>query len=446
MEHDLTRGTVAGALTRFVLPFLGASILQFLYAVVDMIIVGQFSDAAAISAVNTSSQIMQLVTGILSGITTGGTVLIGQYIGANREKDVRDTVSSMFALFLIMAVLITAGLLLLKKPIISMMQVPPEAVEPALGYLTITAAGTVFIAGYNGIAGILRGLGDSKLPMYFIACSCILNITGDLLLVGVFRLGAPGAAYATVFAQAVSCVLSIFVLRRGNYPFEVSVKGIRLVKGCAGRVLRVGIPVAAQDALVTLSFVIITAVVNNMGLSQSAAVGVVERIIGFCMLVPIAFLSALSAFTAQNVGAGEEHRAKQGLRTSVFMCFPITLIFFAVVQLFPQWTAGLFTGDVEVILNSAQYLRTYSFDIILVTFVFCFNGFFSGYGHTGFTMANGLISTFAVRVPLVFLMSFVPGTNLTLIGIAAPAASCVQIIMQIVYYRLGKWKRNTIIN
>jgi Na+-driven multidrug efflux pump len=183
-----------------------------------------------------------------------------------------------------------------------------------------------------------------------------------------------------------------------------------------------------------------------MGLSRSAAVGIVERIIGFCMLVPIAYLSALSAFTAQNVGAGQEERAKKGLFTAVFMCIPVTLLFFALVQIWPEWVAGLFTSDSDVILNSAQYLRTYAFDIIMVTFVFCFNGFFAGYGHTGFTMANGLISTFAVRVPVVVLMSLVPGATLTLIGIAAPAASAVQICMQVVYYAMGKWKKNAVLN
>ena len=440
MNHDLTQGSVTKTLLRFAIPFLAASTLQFMYAIVDMIVVGQFSDPAAISAVNTSSQVMQLCTSLISGIATGGTVLIGQYVGAKREKEVTSSIGTLFSLYLMMAAILTAFLLICNHLLISLMQVPEEAVVPARQYLLICGIGTVFITGYNGIAGILRGLGDSKRPAYFIACSCILNILGDLLLVGGFHLGAAGAAIATVAAQAVSFLLSLFVLSRGNFPFRFGKDPLRLDPDCAKKVLSLGVPISAQDVLVTFSFVLITAIVNRMGVNASAAVGIVERIISFCMLVPIAFMSALSAFTAQNVGAEQKERAGKGLKVSLLICLGGCLVFFAIVQLVPQWVAGLFTPDKQVIENCALYLRTYGFDIIMVSFVFCFNGFFSGYGRTQFTMANCLLSTFLVRVPVVYFMSRVAGASLLLIGIAAPLASLFQILIQLGYYRWGKWR------
>ena len=441
MEQDLTQGSISKVLLRFVLPFLGASILQFLYSVVDMIIVGQFADAAAISAVNTSGQIMQLITGLISGIATGGTVLIGQHVGAKRYPSVSSVAQALLALCLGLGVLLTAVFLAGNHFIISIMQVPAAAVLPAQDYLRITSLGILFIAGYNGISAILRGLGDSKRPMYFVGCSCILNIFGDLLLVGGFRMGAAGAALATMLSQAVACILALLFLLRGTLPFPFSCNPRKAQPAIMGQVLRLGIPLAAQDVLVNLSFVMITAIVNHMGLTQSAAVGVVERIIGFGMLIPIAFLSALSAFTAQNVGACELERTKSGLKLSILLCLIVTGVFTGVIECFPGAVSRLFTSDRAVVSNCILYLRTYSLDILMVSFVFCFNGFFSGYGKTTFTMLNCVLSTFLVRVPLVYLFSIIPNTSLLLIGIAAPTASLVQIIMQLVYYRAGSWKR-----
>lgn len=438
MEQDLTIGRVSGALTRFVLPFLAASILQFLYSVVDMIIVGQFSDSAAISAVNTAGQIMLLVTGLVSGIATGGTVLIGQAVGGKKPEAVRDTIHSMTVIFLVAAVVLTGGLLAANHALVSVMQVPEAAVVPARSYLWICSLGSVFIVWYNGVSGILRGLGDSKHPMYFVACSCILNIIGDLILVGGFSLGASGAALATVLAQGVACVMSLYTLQKGEY--RISGRIWRYRPGKILSVLRLGIPVAAQDGLTNLSFLLITAIVNAMGLEKSAAVGVVERIIGFCMLAPIAFLSALSAFTAQNMGAGKTERTKEGLKISIGLCASVTAICFLLCEAVPSGLVHLFTQDMAVIQNGTDYLRTYSLDIFLVAFVFCLNGFFAGYGKTGFTMANCVLSTFLIRVPLVYAISRIPGVSLTMIGLAAPLASVGQIIMQLIYYRMGKWR------
>ena len=322
-EHDLTQGHITSTLLRFALPFMASSLFQFLYAVVDMVIVGQFSDSAGITAVNNSGQVMQLVTGLICGVATGGTVLIGQHIGAKQDRQAGRTVGNMILLFAGLAALITALILWLGDGLVALMKVPGEAIPAAESYLRICGIGTVFIVGYNVVASILRGIGDSKRPMYFITISCVLNVLGDLLLVGGFHMGAAGAAIATVFAQAVSFITSLATLCRSGLPFPVEV---RLEPGRLLRVLRVGIPVALQDMMATLSFIIITVVVNLIGLDQSAAVGVVERLIGFSMVVPIAFMSALSVFAAQNIGAGKPERAKRGMWVSMGVSLLLTLL------------------------------------------------------------------------------------------------------------------------
>lgn len=437
--YDLTQGRITPTLMRFALPFLGASLLQFMYAVVDMIIVGQFSDSAGIAAVNNSSQVMQLVTSLICGIATGGTVLMGQYLGAKQEREAGRTVGNMIALFVVLAVLITAGLLAFGNGLVTLMQVPEEAVVPARAYLRICGLGTVFIVGYNVVASILRGIGDSRRPMYFIAISCVLNIIGDLILVGGFHMGAAGAAIATVVSQAVSFLTALITLCRSGLPFPVTWK---LEGAKVGKVLRLGTPIALQDVMATLSFVIITVVVNIIGLDQSAAVGIVERIIGFSMVIPVAFMSAISVFAAQHIGAQQPQRARKGLWISLGVSLVLTLFLFAAMQLIPEVLMGIFTDDVGVIGHGVLYIRTYSIDALLVCFVFCLNGFFSGCGHTGFTMFNSLFSTFVVRVPLVILFAALPGSTMFHIGIAAPVASVIQIIIQLIYYRTGRWSKS----
>lgn len=437
--YDLTAGNITSTLMRFSLPFLGAYLLQYLYGVVDMIIVGQFADSAAISAVNNSSQIMQLATSLICGIATGGTVLIGQHIGARQEQEAGKTVGNLILLFLGLTILFTGAVLLLGGHMVSLMKVPQEAVAPARAYLRICGTGTVFIVGYNVVSGVLRGLGDSKRPMYFITISCVLNVLGDLFLVGGLRLGAAGAALATAASQAISFICALITLCRSGLPFPVLVKwdGKKALK-----ILKLGIPVALQDLLTNLSFIIITVVVNLLGLEQSAAVGIVERIIGVAMVIPVAFSSSLAVFAAQNIGARQIERAKRGIWIATGVSLGLTVFFFAAMELAPAALMGVFTTDALVIHHGVLYLRTYGIDSLLVCIVFCANGFFNGCGHTGFTMFNNMFSTFLVRVPLVIWFASWTGVTMLQIGLAAPMASSFQIALQIIYYRTGRWSRS----
>lgn len=443
-ENHLIQGDVRKSLIRFALPFLIATLLQFLYGAVDLIIVGKFCDAAAVSAVATGSQIMQTLTSLISGLATGGTVLIGQYVGARREEDVRRTIGTMFSVFTIAAVVFAVVFAAGTNLVVTAMQVPEEAVQPAREYIFTCSCGLIFITGYNVICGMLRGMGDSKRPMYFVAISCVINIVGDLILVGACGMGALGAAIATVFAQTVSMCLALWVLIRGSYSHLFQGKWFRVHREHAGLIFKLGVPIALQEFLVSFSFLLITAIVNDIGLDESAAVGVVERIIGFGMLIPIAFMSAISTMTAQNIGANRWDRAMGATRWGLVYSLVCGVLILVALQIFPQYAMGLFIEDANVIAHGVLYLRTYSVDCLLVCLIFCLNGFFSGCGRTGFTMANSLISTFIVRVPVVWLMSRIAGVTLLQIGMAAPAASAIQVLVQLVYLKWGNWKKSVI--
>ena len=439
-ENALLHGAVGPAMLRFALPFLAASFLQMLYGAVDMAVVGKLSTPAALVAVSSGSQVLQTITALLLGLATGGTVLIGQYVGAGRREDVSRTMGTLFPLLGLAGVGIAAALALCAPLIVTALQVPEPAVEEAVRYLLLCALGMLFVAGYNMVSGILRGLGDSQTPLAMIAVACVLNIVGDLILVGPCALGAAGAAIATVGAQGISFLLSLAALgRRRDYPLRL--RQIALRRSYAGLLLKLGVPVAMQEFLSGFSFLLITAFVNRMGLEQAACVGVVEKVLGFAMLVPIAFMSAIAAMTAQNMGAAQPDRAAAALRWGVGCSVLFGAAAMLILQLGPEAVMFLFTDDGGVAAQGALYLRTYSIDCILVAFVFCLNGFFSGCGRTGFSMANTLIATFCVRAPAVLLISLQPWATMLHIGLAAPSASLLQIAVQALYLRSGRWRR-----
>lgn len=444
-QKGLTQGDVKSTLLRFTLPFLAASLLQFLYGAADLIIVGRFADTAGVSAVSTGSQIMMAVTGLIMGLASGGTVIIGQYWGARRREDVSATIGTMFTFFTILAVAMTALVTLCTNLFVDLMRVPAAAVPQARQYIFICGCGVLFITGYNMVSGILRGLGDSKNPMIFVFIACIANIIGDLILVGPLQMGAAGAAIATVAAQGLSLLLSVFVLQKKDFPFDFRRESFRIDGKKLGTLVKIGTPVAIQNVLVSLSFLIIGSTVNNMGLAESAAVGASGRISDFCMMGPISFFSSISAMTAQNIGAGQDDRAKQTLRWGIAFSLVFGVVMFTLIQLFPREAIGIIRQDSAVMEAGALYLRAFSFDVILVCFVFCLNGFFGGCGRTGFTMVNSLVSTFAVRVPVTLFVSGLPGATLFHIGLAAPLASALQIVIQLVYLKLGRWKGGSVV-
>ena len=361
-KNNLTTGTVGKVLLRFVLPYLLSCFMQTFYGMADLFVVGQFHGAEVTTAVSLGSQVMHMMMVIIVGLAMGATVQIGRAVGAGDRKKAARTMGTTVVLFSAFAILLTAILLVLTNPIIHVMMTPDEAVADTRYYLLICFAGIPFIVAYNVISSVFRGIGDSRRPMYFVAVACVVNILLDFLLIGSFGMGAAGAALATICGQAVSVLLALLFMKRKNFGFALTRKEIRIQRELFWDILKVGIPVAVQDGLIQVAFVVITIIANSRGLVVATGVGIVEKLISFLFLVPSAFLSAISAITAQNMGAGKPERARKSLGYGLLITVSWGLLCSLYNQFFPETLVGLFTKDAAVLIAGASYLRAYSFD------------------------------------------------------------------------------------
>lgn len=413
----------------FAFPILFALFLQAMYGAVDLLIVGKFANSADVSAVSTGSQIMMTLTNLVSSFAMGTTILLGQQIGSGKKEDGGHTVGTAIVLFGIIAILMSVVLVIFSPQICGVMNAPEEAFDKTVEYVRICGSGMLVVVAYNLISCIFRGLGDSKTPLLTVAIACIFNITGDLLLCAVFHLGTKGAALATVFAQIISVAVSLAFIRRKELPFVMKKKDIHINKHILRKITKLGAPIALQDILVSISFLIILAIVNSMGLTASAGVGVAEKVCAFIMLISLAFMQSISAFVAQNYGAGRIDRAKKALHYGTAVSFAIGIGMFFLSYLRGNMLAGIFSSDPDVIAAAADYLKAYSIDCMFTAVFFCYIGFYNGIGMTKFVMIQGIVGAFCVRVPVSYLMSIQPTPTLFNIGLATPLSSVLQLIL-----------------
>lgn len=442
--NHFTEGKILSPLIQFTIPILLAIFLQAMYGAVDLLVVGQFGNAASVSAVATGSQIMQTITGIITGLTMGITILVGQKIGENKTGEAAKTVGSSICLFACISAVVTVVMMLAARTFAELMNAPAEAFEQTVRYVLICSAGTVFIVAYNVISAVFRGIGNSKLPLVFVGIACVTNIAGDLVLVGICKLDVTGAAIATVFAQVISVVLSLVIVKKKGLPFSFSKKDIRFHKNEIKRIVKLGSPIALQDALTNVSFLLITSIINSLGLIASAAIGVNEKIVVFIMLIPIAYMSSISAFVAQNIGAGKPERAKKSMYYAMATSLVFGVIMFYVSFWHGNFLAGIFSNDTRVISACAEYMKAYAIDCVLVCILFCFMGYFNGCGKTMFVMAQGLLAAFLVRIPFSYFMSKMPGVTMLQIGFASPLATVFSIILCVVYFKHWNCRKITL--
>ena len=439
--NDLTKGSVAKTLVRFTLPFFLSNVLHTLYSIVDMYIVGQYADATQISAVSVSAAVMILVNGLLLGLGTGATVLVGQAFGSRRETDQNETISTVFTVIpLFSLILLVIGQFFIPT-LLRLMNTPPETWDGAVGYLRICFVGLIFTGFFSAIASVLRAMGDSKGPMIFVAISCLCNIVGDILCVGVLHMGAPGAALATSVSQGVSVLLGYFYLRRRNFPFDFRPKSFRIHKTRLRQLVRIGTPTALQEAMTNVSFIVLESIINKMGYIATAAVGVSDRVFNVAIIPGIAFSAAISAMVAQNTGAGEYRRGRETLRNGLLIALCISVLIFAALAIIPDVIIGIFTKDAEVVKAGVDYLTFFKFDCMLFTLAFCVNGYINGTGHTRYTMIVNLIASFAVRLPLIWYISTRPGATLYHISFGLPSASLVQFLVGLAFLFFAKSER-----
>ncbi|MDY2856016.1 MAG: MATE family efflux transporter [Oscillospiraceae bacterium] len=445
--HNFTEGKILGPLLKFASPIFLALFLQAMYGAADLIIVGQFAQTADVSAVSTGSLIMQSLTVTFASLSMGVTILLGQKIGEKKVEEAGKAIGSAIVLFSIIAVVFTAVFVAGARPISQIMKAPADAMEQTVSYLAICSGGIIFIVAFNTLSAVFKGLGDSKVPLITVAIACVVNIFLDLLLVAKLGMGAAGAAYATVTAQAVSVIVSlvIIIVRKVDIPFTV--KNIRWNKLYISRILKFGVPVALQDLLVSISFLVITAIINSIGLEQSAGVGVAEKVCVFLMLIPSAYMQSLSAFVAQNIGANKIKRARKALLYAVCTSLPVVIIMAYLAIFHGSLLASVFDNDATVVQMAADYLKAYGIDCLLTAELFCLNGYYSGMGKTKFVMIQGIIGAFCVRIPVSYFVSKIPGATLFHIGLATPASTVLQLIICGVFfvYLLKKEKKNSML-
>ena len=428
-DANFTDSGIFLPLIRFSLPVLLALLLQAMYGAVDLWVVGRFAEAADVSGVATGSQIMHTLTGIVTGLAMGVTIQVGQLIGEGRPERAGKAIGAGVVTFAILAACFTALFVWRAEGVASIMRAPQEAFGQTTAYIRICSAGFVFIIAYNLLGAVFRGIGDSVMPLVTVALACVVNVGADLLLVWGLHLGARGAAWATVLAQAVSVLISLFLIKRRPLPFTFDRTYIGWDWPLTRRILRLGTPISLQDLLVGLSFLLILAIVNAKGLIYSAGLGVGQKLCAFIMLVPAAYMQSMSAFVAQNVGARKPERANKALRYGIMISFATGLIMFWLSFFHGDMLAGIFTRDPEIRAAAFDYLKAYGIDCLLTPFLFCFIGYYNGCGRTLFVMIQGLVGAFGVRIPLAWLFSRPEAATLFQIGLATPCSTVVQILL-----------------
>ncbi len=428
-QKNFTEGKILGPLLRFALPVLFALFLQSLYGAVDLMIVGKFAEPADVSGVSTGSQIMMTLTNLVSSLSMGMTVFLGQKIGEKKAAEGGKIVANGIILFFIIGIVLTIFISACSGLLASIMNAPEEAYDMTVSYVRICGTGAIIIISYNLIGSIFRGLGDSITPLVTVLIACIFNIIGDLALVAGFKMGTTGAALATVAAQFISVIISLALISKKTLPFKLDKSCFKFNREIIKKIIFIGAPVALQDLLVGISFLVILAIVNSLGVIASAGVGVAEKVCGFIMLIPSAFAQSMSAFVSQNRGACKYDRAFKGLKYAIGVSIIFAVLMFYSAFFHGDMLSGIFANDADVIAASWDYLRAYAIDCLFTCFLFCFIGFFNGMEYTRFVMIQGIVGAFLVRIPVSYFMSKQDPVSLFHIGMATPCSTIIQITM-----------------
>lgn len=440
---DFTQGSILKKLIAFMLPVLGALVLQAAYGAVDLLVVGRFGSTSGISAVSTGSQVLNLVTFVITQLAMGITVLIARYIGEKNLQKIGPLIGGSTIIFGLFSCCLFMGMVFFPGQISQLMQAPQQALSLTSGYIRICGAGIFFIVAYNVLAAIFRGFGDSRSPLLFVAVACIVNVFGDLLLVAGFHMDAIGAALATVLAQAISVGFALVLLYKRKGLFNITKHDFCINEQCR-RVLKIGFPLALQEFLTQCSFLALCAFVNRLGLEASSGYGVASKIVNFAMLVPSSLMQSMASFVSQNVGAGQEKRAKQAMFTGIGIGLSIGCLVFILVFFKGNILTGLFTTNAIVVQKGYASLKGFAPETIVTAIIFSMVGYFNGHDKTVWVMIQGLIQTLLVRLPLAYVMSIQPHASLTKIGLAAPIATMVGIVLNVLFFLFMNRRKNEI--
>lgn len=432
-KNDFTQGSILKKLAAFMLPILGALVLQAAYGAVDLLVVGRFGSTIGLSAVSTGSQVLNLVTFVVTQLAMGVTVLIARYLGEKKPELIGSVIGGAAVVFTLLSAVLFVVMVGFARSISVLMQAPAEAVTLTASYVRICGAGIFFIVAYNLLAAVFRGLGDSKSPLLFVLVACVVNIIGDLVLVAGFHLDAAGAAIATVAAQAVSVLCAVVILLKKKLPFTIRKSDFRLNLQ-SRKFLSIGLPLALQEFLTQLSFLALCAFVNRLGLEASSGYGVACKIVNFAMLIPSSLMQSMASFVSQNMGAGNPKRAKKAMFTGIGIGLAFGCAMFALVFFRGDLLSSVFTTDAAVIQNAFAYLKGFAPETLATAVLFSMVGYFNGSDKTVWVMVQGLVQTLLVRLPMAYIMSIQPNASLTMIGLAAPTSTVVGIVLNVCFF------------
>ena len=432
-KNDFTQGSILKKLAAFMLPILGALVLQAAYGAVDLLVVGRFGSTIGLSAVSTGSQVLNLVTFVVTQLAMGVTVLIARYLGEKKPELIGSVIGGAAVVFTLLSAVLFVVMVGFARSISVLMQAPAEAVALTASYVRICGAGVFFIVAYNLLAAVFRGLGDSKSPLLFVLVACVVNIIGDLVLVAGFHLDAVGAAIATVAAQAVSVLCAVVILLKKKLPFTIRKSDFRLNLQ-SRKFLSIGLPLALQEFLTQLSFLALCAFVNRLGLEASSGYGVACKIVNFAMLIPSSLMQSMASFVSQNIGAGNPKRAKKAMFTGIGIGLAFGCAMFALVFFQGDLLSSVFTTDAAVIQNAFAYLKGFAPETLATAVLFSMVGYFNGSDKTVWVMVQGLVQTLLVRLPMAYIMSIQPNASLTMIGLAAPTSTVVGIVLNVCFF------------
>lgn len=440
---DLTNGSERKLIFQFALPMLLGNVFQQLYNIVDSIIVGNFIGKEALAAVGASFPIIFTLIALIIGIASGSTIVIAQFFGARDYQTVRKMIDTLLIFLFFASLLITVIGITFTEQVLRIIQLPEEIIPQAKAYLDIYLAGIIVFFGFNGISAILRGLGDSKTPMYFLIISTLLNIGFDLLFVLVFKWGIKGVAYATVLSQGIAFISAIIYLNNTHKIINFNLKNLTFDKDLFKKSFRIGLPTGIQHTFVSLGMMAVLTIVNLFGTNAIAAYSVVLRINSIAILPAMNFAAALATFVGQNLGAGKTYRAIKGLKETIFMSSLVSVSVSILVIVFGEFLMALFTPDPEVIRIGKEYLMIVGSFYIIFSVMFSINGALRGAGDTLIPMFITLLALWFIRVPVAYLLS--KSMEETGIWWAFPIGWLAGAILSYLYYLTGRWKKKVVV-
>ena len=440
---NLTEGNSGSLIFKFAVPMLIGNVFQQLYNIVDSIVVGRYVGKEALAAVGASFPLIFMLISFVVGVAMGTTILISQYFGAKDMKMVKRSIDTMYIFLFVASILVTILGISLSGPIFRLIKLPEEVIPQAITYFNIYLSGMVFFFGFNGISSVLRGLGDSKTPLYFLIISTVMNVLLDLLFVAVFKWGVAGAAWATVISQAGAFITGIIYLNRTHEVVKLDSLKLVFDRAIFRKSLMIGLPTGLQQTFVSLGMLAVMRIVNDFGTNVIAAYSAAGRLDSLAMMPAMNFSAALSTFVGQNLGANKPERVKQGLRATFIMSGALALITSLGVIVFRHPLMTLFTSDPAVIEIGAEYLLIVSSFYIFFSAMFVIGGVMRGAGDTIVPMFITLFALWVIRIPAAWILSRYFGVA----GIwwSIPVAWFIGMVLSYLYYLKGNWKKKVVV-